>query len=355
MDSYLPGAPITTVDYHTAGEPFRIVTGGVPTPQGRTVLDRRSWSQSHLDDARALLINEPRGHADMYGCFVTPPDDANGHLGVVFFHKDGFSTACGHGTIALVTWALESGRIVPSVADQVAGIIEVFVDAPSGRLRTEATLNSDGSVAGVRFWNVPSFVSATSIPVDTSGGVLAIDVSFGGAFYGSVCLDSTDIKLDPASLNQLISLGRQIKETFAPNQPNEAAVTHPTEPRLSGLYGVIFYRQVGTDPLHQHNVTVFADGEVDRSPCGSGTSARLALLQRHKQLRVGEVFLNQGIAGGVFAGRIEGVTEATGHLGDRRIDHVLVETSVAGSAYRSAESSFSLDPRDPIGLGFQLR
>ncbi|HYP24183.1 MAG TPA: proline racemase family protein, partial [Actinomycetota bacterium] len=141
---------VTTTDYHTGGEPFRIVTGGVPPLEGRSILDKRRYAKEHLDDVRKLLVYEPRGHADMYGCFVTEPEDADGHLGVVFFHNEGYSTACGHGTIALVTWALESGR-VPPTSDHV------FVDAPSGRLTTVARMDGD-RVAAVRFTNVPSFV-----------------------------------------------------------------------------------------------------------------------------------------------------------------------------------------------------
>ena len=133
--------PIRTVDYHTAGEPFRIVTGGVPELAGRSVLDRRRWAQAELDDVRRLLVNEPRGHADMYGAFVTPANDDWGDLGVVFFHNEGFSTACGHGTIALVTWALESGRIKRPAVD---GEVAVTVDVPSGRLACRARLDDDG-------------------------------------------------------------------------------------------------------------------------------------------------------------------------------------------------------------------
>lgn len=355
---------IQTIDYHTAGEPFRIVTGGVPTPEGATVLDRRTWAQEHLDEARALLVNEPRGHADMYGCFVTPPDDEDGNLGVVFFHKDGFSTACGHGTIALVTWAIESRLIAtpPPNPDGTATVIRVVVDAPSGRLHTEATLDQDGSVAQVRFWNVAAFVSATGITVNTSRGPVSVDVSFGGAFYGSVSLDGTNLELVAADLGELIDLGREIKAGFA----NHRAVQHPTEERLSGMYGVIFYREdspadaIGsspTFPLHQRNVTVFADGEVDRSPCGSGTSARLALLRYRGRLRVGEIFLNEGIAGGIFQGQLESVTAPGPESGlpTGPDSPTLVGTSVSGSAYRIAECRFTLDQNDPLGLGFQLR
>src|SRR5215831_14577379 len=165
--------PIRTVDYHTAGEPFRIVVGGVPAIPGATVLEQRRWAREHLDDVRRLLVNEPRGHADMYGCFVT--ESATADLGVVFFHNEGYSTACGHGTIALVTWALESGRL-PCPAG--AGEVEVSVEAPSGLLRAVAEVRG-GDVTSVRFRNVPAFVLRRGV---AAAGVVA-DVAFGGAFY----------------------------------------------------------------------------------------------------------------------------------------------------------------------------
>ena len=154
--------PIRTVDYHTAGEPFRIVTGGVPELEGRSVLERRRWARDHLDEVRRLLVNEPRGHADMYGAFVTSPDDDWADIGVVFFHNEGYSTACGHGTIALVTWALESGRVA---APPDARTASVTVDVPSGRLVCEARLDEVGAVEAVRFRNVPSFVLARDVTV----------------------------------------------------------------------------------------------------------------------------------------------------------------------------------------------
>lgn len=351
----LTTATFETVDYHTAGEPFRIVTGGVATPKGNAVLDRRTWAQENLDDVRALLINEPRGHADMYGCFVTPPDDDGGDLGVVFFHKDGFSTACGHGTIALVTWALESGLI-----DFKPGqtLVPVVVDAPSGRLHTEATLRPDGSVQRVGFRNVPAFVSTTSAVVSTKQGELRLDVAFGGAFYGSVDLAQTDLKPQSCDLSELIALGREVKQAFA----NHASVRHPTEPRLSEMYGVIFFNDadlshpsVPNPAVQQRNVTIFADGEVDRSPCGSGTSARLAILHHHGQLQPGEIFLNQGIANGVFEAHIESVTYPSNTPTQRPVRPTMVHTWVSGTAFCTGRSQFELSPYDDLGLGFQLR
>lgn len=331
---------VKTDEYHTAGEPFRIVVSGAPETEGETVLERRSFAKTHLDDLRAFLVNEPRGHADMYGGFVTPPDDDEGDLGVIFFHKDGFSTACGHGTIALATWAVDSGRI--EVGDRSE--VEMFIDVPSGRLRVVVEVDDSKRATRARFWNVDSFVTAEGIEIKTSYGKFAVDVSFGGAFYGSVPLDDSELEPSKQNLGDLIDIARQIKSRFAEHE----AVTHHDD-RLSGMYGVIFHRDsAGNDAdLHQQNVTVFADGEVDRSPCGSGTSARLAVLEAQGRLSTGQLFHNQGIAGGLFEAKIEGVRSVG--------DQVMVATSVAGAAYRTGQSTFTLDDRDPIGLGFQLR
>jgi proline racemase len=331
--------PIRTVDYHTAGEPFRIVTGGVPELEGRSVLQRRRWALDHLDDVRRLLVNEPRGHADMYGAFVTPPDDDWADLGVVFFHNEGYSTACGHGTIALVTWAVDTGRVVvvpgsPTVA--------VTVDVPSGRLVCEARLDGDGRVEAVRFRNVPSFVIARDATVRTSRGPVTLDVAFGGAFYASVEASALGLGLAAADLPQLIALQRELR----PALDRSLAVVHPAERDLAGIYGVIFWERLG--PNEQRNVTVFADGEIDRSPCGSGTSARLAVLHARGELVVAERFLHRSIVDSTFEAWIVDVGPTVG-------GHPSVITEVEGSAYRTGESMFSLDERDPLGTGFLLR
>src|SRR5947199_7329075 len=174
---------VSTVDYHTAGEPFRIVSGGVPALQGKTILEKRRFALEHLDHIRQLLVFEPRGHADMYGGFVTEPEDGGAQLGVVFFHNAGYSTACGHGTIALVTWAIDAA-IVPATGR----LVEVVVDVPSGRLKTVATMR-DGRVRSVRFRNVPSFVLLDRLTVSAGGRRTELAVAFGGAFYAIVPAD----------------------------------------------------------------------------------------------------------------------------------------------------------------------
>jgi proline racemase/trans-L-3-hydroxyproline dehydratase len=311
---------IATVDYHTGGEPFRIVTGGVEPLQGRTILEQRRFAQEHLDHVRRLLVYEPRGHADMYGCFVTEPEDGGADLGVVFFHNAGYSTACGHGTIALVTWAIESGLLEGP---------EVVVDVPSGRLRTKARVEN-GRVASVRFRNVPAFVHERGLPA----AGCEVDVAFGGAFYASL-----EEQVEPAELPRLIELGRAIKADLEKTH----AIVHPDEPELRDVYGVIFWQDESAQPLTQRNVTVFADGEVDRSPCGSGTSARLALLHDEGRLATGEQLRHLGIVGSEFTGRVVEETPAG------------VVTEIEGSAHLTGRHEFVLEPDDELGEGFLLR
>lgn len=329
---------IACADYHTAGEPFRIITGGAPEPQGDTILDKRAYALTNLDHIRELLINEPRGHADMYGCFVTEPENEEADLGVVFFHNDGYSTACGHGTIALVTWALESGRLPMD-----EGETKVVVDAPSGRLSTIAR-GSQGRVDSVRFCNVPSFVQETGVEVSVERG-LSVDISYGGAFYASVDCADLGLAVSAENLHRFIGLGRAIKGELE----SKREIQHPEDPRLKGIYGVIFFERLPDEngKLCQRNVTIFADGEVDRSPCGSGTSARLALLDASGELPRGDELVHRSIVDTVFMSAVVGsVTVA---------DKNAVLTEVEGSAFLTGHHRFTLDPRDPLGTGFILR
>jgi len=330
---------VTCVDYHTAGEPFRIVSGGVPPLRGKTILDRRSYAAERLDDFRRLLVQEPRGHADMYGGFVTEPEDDGADLGVVFFHNAGYSTACGHGTIALATWALDSGFM--SVPGEE---VPVVVDVPSGRLPTVSRV-VDGRVRSVRFQNVPAFVQGGPIGLETSAGAITTEISYGGAYYASVPAPEVGLSVDPINVNAFIALGREIKGLV--NEKDSA--THPEDPRLSGVYGVMFFEDVTEDsgPLRQRSVTVFADGEVDRSPCGSGTSARLALLHRDGRLRTGETMVHESIIRTEFTASVVGETEAYGQPA--------VVTEIEGAAHRTGYHQFLLEPDDDVGTGFLLR
>ncbi|HEY3559560.1 MAG TPA: proline racemase family protein [Kribbella sp.] len=315
---------VSVVDYHTAGEPFRIVTS--VEIQGATVADRRVAAQSSpaVDAVRRLLVNEPRGHADMYGGFVVPGDDDGADFGVVFWHKDGYSTACGHGTIALATWAVDTGLVPPG---------EVVIDVPSGRVTAFV------SDEGVAFRNVPSYVLRRDVQVSTSRGEVTADISYGGAFYASVPASSVGLSVTPSSYADLVAIGREIKWALDP------VAVHPTDPRLSGLYGTILYDDLGSwqEGPHQRNLAVFADGEADRSPCGSGTSARLALLHADGRLAPGQTLRHDSIVGTSFRGRVVSQTSEG------------VITEVHGNAYRTGTATFTLDPRDSLGTGFTLR
>jgi len=335
---------ITTTDYHTGGEPFRIVTGGVPALEGRSVPERRRWAAANLDHVRQLLVNEPRGHADMYGAFVTPPDDAGADLGVVFFHNEGYSTACGHGTIALVTWAIDSGRVAVEPGAREVG---VTVDVPSGRLACIARLDDRGRVDAVAFRNVASFVLARGVAVTTARGSISLDVAFGGAFYGSMDVRTIGLRVEPGALPELIALQRELR----PALERVVDVVHPDQPDLSGIYGVIFWEPVEApdgEPRTQRNVTVFADGEVDRSPCGSGTSARLAILHERGEVGVGETLRHRSIVDSAFDARVIAAGPPVG-------PNASVITEVEGSAFLTGQHTFTLDARDPLGTGFLLR
>ena len=317
---------VATTDYHTAGEPFRIVTAGAPEIAGPTVAERRAFAQrsAEVDAVRRLLCHEPRGHADMYGCFLVPPDDDGADLGVLFWHKDGYSTACGHGTIALGAWAVETGR----VAAAPDGETDVTIDVPSGRVVARVRC-AGGAIESVVFRNVPASVIARGV----QAGDVRADVAYGGAIYASVPAAELGLSVTPDRLGELIAAGRDVKRALEGTD----VARHPSDDRLSGIYGTILWEPVGD--LHQRNVTVFADGEVDRSPCGSGTSARVALLD----LEPGQVLRHDSIVGTTFsAWVVERTPEG-------------VVTEVEGTAHRTGEHRFVLDPRDALGTGFVLR
>ena len=333
---------IATTDYHTGGEPFRIVADPPVAIPGATVAERRALAIGNADvqALRAVLCSEPRGHADMYGGFVVPPDDTGAHLGVLFWHKDGFSTACGHGTIALGVWAVDTGR----VAAPETGSVDVVIDVPSGRV-TARVHREDARVVAVDFVNVPSWVVAHDVPVATARGEVTVTVAYGGAIYATLPAAQLGLSVTPQHLGELVALGREIK--WALNGSEHAV--HPDDPRLNGIYGTIWFDELGgtEEQVHQRNVAVFADGEVDRSPCGSGTCARLAVLAADGRLPAGARLRHDSIVGSTFTGTVVETVDVDG----RRA----VVPQVTGMAYRTGEHLFAIDPHDPLVPGFVLR
>jgi len=333
--------PISTVDYHTAGEPFRIVTSAIPDIPGATVSERRERARlGKADSIRRLLCHEPRGHADMYGCFLVPPDDEDADLGALFWHKDGFSTACGHGTIALGVWAVEAKRVSANTDDDT----NVVIDVPSGRVTARVHCEG-GVIQSVAFRNVASYVVSSDIPVRTSRGDAGVVLVYGGAIYATVPAKAFGLTVTPDNLTAFIEMGREIKRYI----DGDHLAEHPSDERLSGLYGTIFYDDLGREggSLHQRNVTIFADGEVDRSPCGSGTAGRLAQLAAEGVLDVGDELVHDSIIGTTFRARAVARVDAEGRAG--------IIPEVTGMAYRTGEHEFSIDPADPLRAGFVLR
>ncbi|WP_415977286.1 proline racemase family protein [Rhodococcus sp. 077-4] len=325
---------ITTEDWHTAGEPFRIVSS-VQTV-GATVAERRvNAIGGDPDRMRQYLCLEPRGHDDMYGGFVTPPDDDGADFGVLFWHKDGFSTACGHGTMALGAWAVDTGKV--SATDD--GEVLVTIDVPSGRVQARVQREA-GQTTGVIFRNVPSRVLERDIELETSRGTVRVDLIFGGAVYATLPASSIGLTVVPEDTTKLIEIGREIKWAL-----NAHPAAQLADDRLSGVYGTILFDDLGRTESGpwQRNVTVFADGEVDRSPCGSGTASRVALLASTGELADGEWLTHDSIIGTRFHARVA----------DRQGDDVIPE--VTGQAYSVGTCSFSLADGDPLASGFSLR
>jgi proline racemase len=334
---------VRTIDYHTGGEPFRIVVDPPVAIHGATVAQRRMFAGSDpaVDGLRRMLCFEPRGHADMYGGFLTPPDDDGAAFGVLFWHKDGFSTACGHGTMALGVWAVESGL----VAADPSGVTEVAIDVPSGRA-TARVHTTGGRVTTVDFVNVASWAIAERVAVPTGRGAVLADIAYGGAIYAQVPAAALGLTVEPRNVNELIAAGREIK--WALNDTPHAR--HPTDDRLSGVYGTILYDDLGTDPdgnPHQRNVTIFADGQVDRSPCGSGTASRVAMLSATGRLPDDAHLVHDSIVGSRFRARVERHVTAGGRPA--------VIPVVTGTAHKTGEHLFVVDPGDELLPGFVLR
>jgi len=327
-----------TIDAHTEGEPLRIILSGYPELKGKTILEKRTDAQNHHDELRKTLIWEPRGHADMYGAIIVEPDSTGADFGVIFIHNEGYSTGCGHAVIALTKVFVETGLIPMNEPET-----EVKMDVPSGFIKSYAKVKN-GQVTGVRFENVPSFIQSLDTEVDVPGlGMIKYDLAFGGAFYAFVDVAQLDLDCKSEYQNQLIETGMKIKHAVM----DSVEMVHPLELDMSFLYGTIF-TGVSKDPNHHsRNVCIFAEGEVDRSPTGTGVSARAAILHAKGEIKVGESIIIESIIGSTFSVKVVATT-TFGHY-----DAVIPE--VSGNAYITGKNTFWIDQEDPLKDGFILR
>jgi proline racemase len=340
---------IRTIDAHAAGEPLRLITEGMPAPEGRTMLEKRAWAQKRLDHLRKSLILEPRGHTDMYGALLTEPVSRDAHAGVLFMHNEGWSTMCGHGIIAVTTMAIERSLIYTQGAAAANGVkpvtMEIRYDTPAGPVQARAHLSHHGDdvrVESVAFRNVASFVFEPSLMVTIAGRKIPVDIAFGGAFYAIVDAEAAGLPLDAAHLPELRKLGMLI----AREVETLRRVVHPNDAGLEGIYGTIFTAPAHLPEAHLRNVTVFADAEVDRSPCGTGTAAVMAVLNDMGLLLDDVPFVHESIVGTTFIGR---VLERTA-VGEKPA----IVPEIEGAAWITGEHTFLIDGDDPLKAGFRL-
>ena len=330
-----------TIDAHTAGEPLRLIVDGWPAPRGKTILERREWARRHQDRLRRVLMFEPRGHLDMYGALFTEPERADSHAGVLFMHNEGFSTMCGHGIIAVVTIAIERGLIDPGGTGDA-----ITLDAPAGQIRARADVDRSSAagprVRDVSFINVPSFVLASGLPVKLGTRTVPVDVAFGGAFYAIVDSEAAGIPVRSDRLTDLRQTGMAIKHAVE----SMITVEHPLEPGLRGIYGTIFTGPPTVEGADLRNVTVFAEAEVDRSPCGTGTCAVLAVLDAMGIVQAGKPFVHESIIGSTFSARVH--SRAT--VGE----FPAIVPELTGSAWITGEHTFLVREDDALGEGFRL-
>jgi len=332
---------IKTIDMHTGGEPLRVIIDGFPKLKGNSVLDYRRYCKENYDHLRTALMFEPRGHADMYGCVLLPPNDDEGDFGVIFLHNEGYSTMCGHAIIAISTLAVEMNWI-----DVKEGENTLKIDAPCGRITSFANVKN-GKVTDVKFHCVPSFVVGLDRTVEVEGmGKVTYDLAYGGAFYAYVDMNKNnfDFDLTPNSYRALISAGMEIKRAVI---KQDEEITHPFEKDLSFNYGTIFIGDSLHEGVDSRNVCIFAEGEVDRSPTGSGVSGRMAIHKVRKEIDFGEKMSIESITDSVFTSSV--ISE---------VDYgpfTAVIPQVEGTAYITGMQTFVIDPIDPMKNGFILR
>ena len=323
---------ITTIDMHTGGEPLRVIVEGLPRIEGQTVLEKRRYFREHYDHLRTGLMWEPRGHADMYGAVITPSDDAD--FDVFFSHNEGYSTMCGHAIIALTKLVVET---------QLINTNEVTFNVPAGRIEATARI-SNGHVIESSFRNVPSFLYLRDEHVEVDGiGRVRFDVAYGGAFYAFVDAEELGLALVPEQANRLIDNGRRIKHAVM----SQFQITHPFEHDLSFLYGTIFTGPPQNSEHHSRNACIFADGELDRSPTGSGISARAASHFAKHELQLNERITIESIIGSTMSVKVVDTTKFG--------PYDAVTPEVSGTASIIGRNEFYFDPQDPLRNGFIVR
>ncbi len=329
---------IKTIEAHTAGEPLRIYIDGLPEIKGQTILEKRKYFKENFDFIRTGTIFEPRGHADMYGAIITEPLRKDSDFGTFFLHNEGYSTMCGHAIIALTKIAFQTGFIKKYIKNPL-----IKIDTPAGQVTAFAKITNN-KVTSVSFQNVPSFVYKKDLQIEVEDiGSVKFDIAFGGAFYAYVNADEINLDLSENNHNKIIEYGKKIKNAVMKN----IEIKHPFEKDLSFLYGTIFISKAKNPKNHSRNVCIFAEGELDRSPTGTGVSARAAIHFSRNEIKIDQSITIESILGTCFDVKVVKETKFGG------FNAIIPE--VSGNAYITGKNTFYFDPEDPLIKGFIFR
>ncbi|MGL6106433.1 proline racemase [Romboutsia sp.] len=329
---------IQAIDSHTMGEPTRIVTGGIPAIKGNTMAEKKEYLEGNLDHIRTAIMLEPRGHNDMFGSVLTQPCSEEADLGVIFMDGGGYLNMCGHGTIGAVTAAIETGMV-----DQMEPMTNVVLDTPAGIIKAEAIV-TNGKVKEVSFVNVPAFLYKKDLEVELPEiGKVKFDISFGGSFFAIVHAKQLGVEIKPENTSKLTEIGLKLRDVI--NETIE--IKHPTLEHIKTVDLVEIYDAPTHPEATYKNVVIFGQGQVDRSPCGTGTSAKLATLYAKGELKEGEKFVYESILGTLFKGEVVGT--------DKVGEYDAIIPKISGTAYITGFNHFVIDPEDPLKYGFILK
>lgn len=328
---------ITTIDAHTEGEPLRIITWGLPEIKGSTVLEMRKYIQENHDDLRKILMLEPRGHADMYGCIITPPVSKDTDFGVIFMHNEGYSTMCGHGIIAVTKVAIETDLV-----KKIEPRTTIKIDSPAGLITATAHIKNK-VVQKVSFLNVPSYVVSLDNEIEFGKiGKIKYDLAFGGAYYAYIQAKDVGLKCVSENVSKLIEVGMKIKNAIS----NSIKIKHPFDDDLEFLYGTIFIEELENTDSHSRNVCIFADGQVDRSPTGTGVSGRLAIHYAKNEISIDETITIESLIGSKFEGKV--VKEI------KFGQYSAIIPEISGTTFVTGKNEFYVDPSDNIETGILI-
>lgn len=330
--------PLSVIDMHTAGEPLRIVTGGYPELPEGTILEKREFVRTHLDHLRRILMFEPRGHADQYGALLVKPDLPGADMAVLFMHNKGYSTMCGHAVIALGRYAVDQG-LVETGKDTA----RVNIECPCGMVVADVALKN-GKPTDVSFESVPAFLFARDVRCDVSGhGEINFDIAYGGAFYALAKASDFGLHFGKDPVSAFVEAGSRLTNAAAVSVP----LSHPDADDLAFLYGSILVDDVPDPKKPTRNICIFADRQVDRSPTGSGVTARLAAMHARGEVRVGEGRVFESVIGTHFLGKINRQTVCG--------THPAVTVRVSGRAFYTGHSTFTVEDDDSLAGGFLVR